>query len=150
MPKDGVEITGLVETQRMIRDLPRDLVRDGFPPALVAAGSVVGEALAANAPRRAVPANEGNREFAPLDQSVVVDVEVGRNGGVASVGFGESGPVALWDEYGHHIVTHSGRDTGKVTEPNPFMRRTTDQCANEAIDRFCSSLGNTVRTKYGR
>lgn len=132
---DGVVITGLVETQQMIVRLPAELTSDVFPEMLMAAGGVVQQELVKNAPRRKTDV-KGSREFPPLSESAVTDVEVDQNGrsGVASTGFGDAGPVALWNEYGHEIVTRSGRDTGRRTQPNPFMRRSTDNCAETAID----------------
>lgn len=150
MPSDGVEITGLVETQRMITDLAADLVTNAFPPALMAASTVVQGALASAAPRR--EEEPAKREFPALSESLVTDIEVNvsKRVGIASTGFGDAGPVALWNEFEHRIVTHSGRDTGKVTEPKPFMRRTTDNCADEAIGAFCDSIIKTVKDRYGR
>lgn len=150
MPDQDVVITGLVETQRMIVEYPGELTRSGLAAALVAGSSVIQSALKDNAPREErIPGKQ--YEFAPLLDSLVTDIQVNQTAmfGIAETGFGDAGPVALWDEYGHRIVTHSGRDTGISTQPNPFMRRTTDQCADAAIDAFCNSLLGTLRKQYG-
>lgn len=141
---DGLYITGLTETQDMIRELPNDL-RGGIATALVAAGSVVQAELRKNAPRRN---DDEKSEFPSLSSSLVTDIEVDPNGvSIASTGFGDAGPVALWNEYGHRIVTHAKVDTGKTSERNPFMRRSTDNCADDAIDAFCDSIIRTVEKR---
>lgn len=148
---DGVIITGLVETQQMIRKVPRDLVAEDLQSALMAGGAVVQEELVRNAPRRKTDV-KGSREFPPLSESAVTDVEVNASklSGVASTGFGDAGPVANWEEYGHEVVTRSGRDTGKRTEPNPFMRRSTDNCAETAIDAALKVVAEGIKRRYGR
>lgn len=147
---DGVVISGLVETQAMIRRVPADFAED-MEAVLMAGGAVVQQELVNNAPRRELGPKE-KREFPPLSESAVTDIEVSRNtfSGVASTGFGEAGPVALWDEYGHEIVTHAGRDTGKRSTPNPFMRRSTDNCAEVAIDAALAVMKKRVKERYGR
>lgn len=144
---DGFDISGLEETQTMLRAFAKDLAIDGMEGALIAGSSVLQEELAERAPRREGEAE--NREFAPLADSLITDVAVNTSGGTALTGFGDSGPVALWNEYGHRIVTHSKKDTGKETEPNPFMRRTVDACGDRVIDAFGDSLGRSIGGKYG-
>lgn len=147
---DEVVITGLVETQRMLVEMPGEVTRNGMGRALVAGSGVIEKGLVDRAPRREEePA--GAREFAPLHESVVTEVHVNAQArfGHASTGFGKSGAVADWEEYGHRIVTHEGADTGKLTEPNPFMRRTVDQDAEKAIDAFCDALLGSVEERYG-
>lgn len=149
MPDDGVEITGLVETQKMIRNLPSEIA-SGFEQDLMAPAAVVQDALRAGAPRREQRIG-GDAEFPPLHETVVTDIHVNlsRFSGVASTGFGESGPVALWNEYGHRVVTHLGVDTGEHTDPDPFMRRVTDNCADRAIDAFSAKVAQRMRSQYG-
>ena len=50
------------------------------------------------------------------------------------------GFVALWLEYGHAIVTHAGRDTGKKVAPSPFMRRAFDSAAERALEAFTEEV----------
>lgn len=148
---DGVNITGMVETIKAIVDLPDRVTREVLPDALVAGSGVIQGALIDNAPERATPATS-EREFAPLKESAVTDVEIdyAHGVGVASTGFGESGPVALWNEFGHRIVTRSGEDTGRRTDPNPFMRKTVDEKADEAIEAAAKVVGGWIRGNYAR
>jgi len=151
MPNDDVIITGLTETQRMIIEFPGELNRAGTERALMAGSAVLQQRLLENAPRGDRAA--GKRfEFPPLSQSIVTDVRVDQQHGTGSAetGFGESGPVALWNEYGHEIVTIKGKDTGVATKPNPFMRRTTDESAEAVIDAFAASLLDTLNEQYGQ
>jgi len=143
---NDVAISGLKETQQMLVELPLDLTRGSMGPALIAGSVVLQENLLVNAPVGHGP----HPEFAPLQETIVTDVEVENLSGIASTGFGDSGPVAEWNEYGHRIVTHSGRDTGLSTAPNPFMRKTTDESADAAIDAFCDRLLSDVKEKYGQ
>jgi hypothetical protein len=142
---DELRITGLVETQQMLRDVPAD-IQAGIGAGMIAAGAVIQQELYRNAPR----IQEGGKsEFQPLHSSLVTDVEINaeENYAVASTGFGDAGPVALWNEYGHRIVSRRGKDSGETTEPNPFMRRSTDNCAEDAIDAFCDRIRATVRQR---
>lgn len=144
---DDVQITGLRETQLMLQNLPAELTRLAVPRALRAGSEPIQAELHFNAPRRARDGNE-EYEFPRLEDSIVTDIEVKGLSGVASTGFGEAGPVALFQEDGHRIVTHAGKDTGEVTEPNPFMARSTESIAEAAIDAFCESLLDSVRSEY--
>ena len=144
-----VTVTGIVEVQRILTGFPRELVADCFEPALIAAGVVVQGELRRRAPRR--KQEPKLREFPVLADSLVTDIEVDteRTKGVASTGFGEAGPVALWDEYGHRIVGHTYIDTGKHTPEGPFMRLATAACAEEAIDAFCGPVVAMVKRRNG-
>jgi hypothetical protein len=146
---EGVQITGLTETIRAIVDVPKNITRNGLSDALVAGSAVIQRGLLEKAPRRKTPVTS-EREFPPLSESVVTFVEIDQNKleGIAQTGFGESGPVALWNEYGHRIVTRSKVDTGRTTEPNPFMRATADQLGEEAIEAAAKSLQGFVRATY--
>ena len=146
---EGVEITGLTETIKAIVDVPKNITRNVLSDALVAGSAVIQRGLIDKAPRRKAPVTS-EREFPPLSESVVTFVEIDENKleGVAETGFGESGPVAIWNEYGHRIVTRAKVDTGKTTEPNPFMRQTVDQVGDEAIAAAAKSLEGFVRRTY--
>ena len=145
---DDIILTGLTETQYMLIELPGEVTRVGMEKALIAGSSVVQSVLLDNTPRRERQAG-AEYEFPPLEESIVTNVEVSRLEGVASTGFGEAGIVALWDEYGHRIVTHEKTDTGRTSRAFGFMRRTTDECAEGAIDAVCDSLIGTIKEQYG-
>jgi hypothetical protein len=142
---DELRITGLVETQKMIRDVSTEVARS-LPQALIAAGVVIQGELLKNAPQRQEGHDEKSR-FPALRSSLITDIEISADGkvGLASTGFGDAGPVALWNEYGHRIVSHKGVDSGKKTLPNPFMRRSIEACADAAIDAFAEAIGVAVR-----
>lgn len=139
-----MKISGLAETQRMILDVAGD-VQDALPEAMKAASSIVEKALREDAPRG--DRSGGESKFPPLEASVITDVSITKNLAVASTGFGEAGPVALWNERGHRIVGHTRKDTGKRTVPNPFMARSTLRCADQAVNAFVDSMTRNLERK---
>jgi hypothetical protein len=142
---DELRITGLVETQQMVRAVPSDIAK-GLEPATIAAGAVIQQELLNNTPRRKEEREIGKSRFPPLAASLITDIAVSQDHrfAVASTGYGNAGPVALWLEYGHRIVSHRGVDSGKKTMPNPFMRRSAESCADRAIDAFAEVIGVRV------
>lgn len=150
MADEDVIITGLEVTRLMLIEMPGELSRKGIEKALRAGSRVFEDGLAERAPHRERPADT-EQEFPPLSDSIVTEIRVDHAAkmGYASTGFGDAGPVALWNEYGHEIVTHAKVDTGKSTRPNPFMRRTVDEDAEPAIDAFADSIYGTVKGLYG-
>lgn len=141
-----------------------DVIADALTPALMAGASVLGAELMDRVPRGPRGANY-NREFEPLESTMVTDIEVDREAltGTASTGFGKSGPVALWVEYGHNIVSRSdegvrytspsgserpGELLGRVPE-HPFMRPAIDACADRVIEAVADSVVNSIMKAYG-
>jgi hypothetical protein len=140
---DALTITGLKETQTMMIRLAAD-IGAGLEPALQAASRVIEQELFENIPR-SKKGHDDKSKYPPLASSLVTDIRIRGTFGVASVGFGDAGQVALWNEYGHRIVAHSGMDSGKKTQPRPFMRRSADNAADRAIDAFAESFAATLR-----
>lgn len=151
MAGEIVRITGLEDVQRMLREAPKHIVVTGYARALNAAAQVIARELHYRTPER----NEGDRneEEAHLIDSIVVDVQVDANGqgGRAQVGFGKEGWKANLIEYGHEMIGHlpNKKNLGRPVPANPFMRRTTDAAAEEAIQAFQDSIARTVREEYG-
>ena len=137
---DELRIRGILETQEMIRAVPADISK-ALPGALIAASAVIERELLTNIPH-AAKGHDPRSPFPPLDQSITTDILVNeqRGLGVSSTGFGAAGPVALYLEYGHRIVSHRGIDSGKRTVREPFMRSSTDKAADAAIDAFAEAI----------
>lgn len=147
-----ITIGGIEETQEMFFGSARVITDSVLEGVLVDGSKVIQRELRARSPRRATPIANEKREFERLEDSIVTDVDIHPGGlqGIARTGFGDSWPVALWNEYGHRIVTHDKRDTGKLTVPNPFMRQTADACREEVIDVCSASFQSRLRALYGQ
>lgn len=150
-----MEVEGVDELVRFLRDAPKLLVMVGFQRALTSAAEIVADTLAYNAPEK-----EDNKaggllpEPGDLKSLVTYDIELDQQGrgGVATIGFRgrKAGTVAYWLEYGHRIVGHKPRkvDTGKSVVPNPFVRKTADQALPVALERFNASLADTIKREF--
>lgn len=141
MDTGGIVVTGIEEVNRMLTDLPAVIVARAFLKALDAGAKVIERGLLERTPER----DEGDRrEDVPhLIDSIVIEINIDSQlrGGIAKVGFGNMGHVALWVEYGHHLLGHkpTKKELGNV-QPYPFMRPTADAVANDVIQAFQDAL----------
>lgn len=147
----GITVEGLSETMEMLSAAPKHIVVAGFAKALKAGADVIAAELAARTPER----DEGDRneEVGHLMDNIVIQVQVDPNGqgGIASVGFGKLGHIAMWVEYGHRLLGHkpNKKEIGTV-QPHPFMRPAAAASSDAAVAAFSSSLEATVNAEYGR
>jgi hypothetical protein len=150
MPDALISQYGLEAVQTMLREAPRTIVARGWVRALSAGGEAIAEVLEANTPIKEEDTG-GLLDRGELRESVMIEVILDSNfrGGLARVGFGKNGPVALWIEYGHRMVGHKPlkKLLGEVPQ-KPFMRITTDQAYDRAVAAFAQSLEETVRTEF--
>lgn len=145
-----VTITGLEDVQRMLAEAPRSVVASGYTKALQAAANVIADEVELHTPVKAQDTG-GLLDKGVLRESLMIAIEldVQFRGGIAKVGFGKNGHVALWVEYGHNMVGHKpGKKPSGVVPANPFMRTAADAKANSAIDAFANSLSQTVRENF--
>lgn len=142
-----------------------DVIADAIQPALMAGVMVLGDELLKRMPR-GPRGDTHNLEFAPLETSMVTDILVDRKAlkGSSSTGFGKSGPVALWVEYGHQQVARSstgaryrspfsGRERkgeliGSVPE-HPFMRPSVDAAYPAIVDAVTDSIADSLARAFG-
>ena len=147
----NITIEGLDETVAMLEQAPRRIVSRGYRKALQAAADVIADEVRVRTPIKAEDTG-GLLAEGELRESLVTDVEIDSQarGGVAEVGFGDNGHVALWLEYGRHVVGHKPelKDTGKVIPAKPFMRPAADASAEAAVDAFAESLKQTVTEEF--
>jgi len=138
---EGVIVRGIPQVQRNLAEFPRLLVMRCFGKALSRAAGVFEQELAARCPE-AKDYAPSDDEYGPLLENLmsVVTIDTNGQGGRAQIGFGKKSMVALWIEYGHRIVTHAGRDTGKVAVANPFMRRAFAAAAERAVTVFVETV----------
>ena len=138
----GMQVTGLDECIEMMEDAPKNIVMLGYGRALTAAMYVVAEAVVSRAPV----------ETGEMVKGLVVEVKVDSSarGGIAEMGFGKQGHVAMWVEYGHHMVGHKPgkKYLGFDVQPHPFMRPSFDASADQAVEAFAASLSNTLKLAY--
>lgn len=134
MAEAGITIRGIPEVSKALIALPKEIATQLYFYALEAAIKQIFAPLLQNTPEQ--PANESGGLFddpgslrAALDYAVKLDSQ-GR-GGWAGVGFGKQSAVALLVEYGHQLLTHSGKHIGSVI-PYPFNRQVFDSGAPEA------------------
>lgn len=143
-------VVGLEEVQQFLRDAPKLIVARGFVNALSAGGNVIAEVLEKNTPVKEEDTG-GLLDRGELRESVMVEVNLDEDlhGGVARVGFGKNGPVAYWIEYGHRMVGHEPkRKMLGLVAADPFMRPSTDEAAEPAIEAFAQSLSGTIRREF--
>lgn len=137
----SINITGLEEVQRRLREAPKILVAQTFVKAFDRAAGVIAAEVAAHAP-------EGEEEL--LKENIVTEVTLDSNmrGGVAKIGYrstisertgASADMIALWVEFGHRHVSKSGKEVGHVPA-HPFMRPAAQTSATRAIEIF----GETV------
>lgn len=150
MADDAVTVTGLNEVLAMLTDLPREIVARAWLKALRAGANVMSEYLSSMTPE----ADEGSRsgqaqanDLPHLVDSIVVGLELdsGYRGGIAFVGFGKMGHVALWIEYGHWIVGH--KPSKKVLgwyQPHPFMVPVIEAAYEQTLAAFAAALVETL------
>ena len=142
-----LQITGLEQVQRAITELPAQIVVRSFARALDRAAGVI----AAEVELRAEGLGESGSDT-PLSEHVVTKTEVdtGKRGGVASVGFDTSrdersglpqDTKAMLVEFGHQQVTHRPKKkaVGRVP-PHPFMRPAFQASGDKAIEVFAATL----------
>ena len=145
-----ITVTGLVEVQRMLSELPKAIVAKGYLNALSAAGNVLKDEVDARTPIRLEVSGEdllvsgGDLKAALM---MKVELDTGLRGGSVDIGFGKQGYKANWVEYGHRMVGHKpGKKALGQVPPHPFLRPAFDAKADEAIAVFAESLENTLRT----
>lgn len=143
-----ITVTGDREVALMLREGPKMLVANGFLKALSAGGNVIADALEVNTPVKAEDTG-GVLDRGVLRESVMIQVELDSQfrGGSAHIGFGKNGYVANWLEFGHVLKSHKGKVLGFVP-PNPFMRRTLNNCGDQAIQAFADSIKNTAKDMF--
>jgi HK97 gp10 family phage protein len=155
----NISIEGLEETVAMLEQAPRTIAARGYRKALQAGANVIANAVEARTPIKAEETG-GLLEQGELRESLVTDIELNSDlrGGVAEIGFGKNGHVALWVEYGHRQVEHGakwadrqkgyeGKLLGEVPA-KPFMRPAADASAEAAVDAYAESLKQTVSEEF--
>ncbi len=142
---DLAVVTGLDEVNQMLDELPKVIVARAWLKALQAGAKVMEEYLISNTPE----ADEGDRkeDLPHLKDSSVIEITLDSQfrGGIARVGFGKMGNVALWVEYGHRIVGH--KPNKKVLgqyAPHPFMSTSVSQAYEATVAAFQSALVETL------
>ena len=143
-----IQVTGLEDVQRMLKEAPKHVVVTGYAKALRRSINVIAETLQMLTPEGS---NHTNDDILPLNESIVTDVQVDSNGrgGVARVGYGKSGHVALFVEYGHVMKTHKpGSSIVGHVPAHPFMRPAFDQSAAAATAAFQESITETVENEF--
>lgn len=151
MPDGLIEIEGLEDVQRLLAEAPRTVVARGYLKALQAGANVIANELESNTPIKKEDVG-GLLDKGVLRESVMIVIELDSDfrGGVALIGFGKNGFVALWLEYGHRMLSHGAKGTRHeigtgIVAANPFMRRTTAACADRAIDAFADALASELK-----
>ena len=148
-----IQITGLEQVQRRLKEISKGLAAKSFAKALDRAAGVI----QAEVQTRAEALPEASQT--PLSEHVIVKVEVDTNkgGGIALVGFDSSQDErtgvpqdlkALWVEYGHQMIGHKPAKRplkGPLTPdgvvvPHPFMRPAVEAVADQAIQVFGETL----------
>lgn len=143
----GITVTGIPDVQRNLSNFPRLLVMQCLGKALSKAAGVFEEELRATCPETdySTSSDDYGHLVDNLLSEVTIDTE-GR-GGKASVGFGRKGMVALWVEYGHRMLSHSGAPTKLArVQANPFMRRAAEAAADRAIEVFTETIKEYMKT----
>ena len=158
-----VTITGLEDTLRAMKALPKIIVARGYVKALSRGIGVIRYALNAETPVLKsdlfTAAAKGQKHPGDLKRALTTEVTLDSQfrGGTAEAGYsGHQGKIALWVEYGHRIVIPGGRyvdSRGKSRKgtvigqvpAHAFMRRAYDASAAEAVDAVAESLAQTVK-----
>jgi hypothetical protein len=131
-------VLNLDDVKQSLLAMPGDLVRECFPDALAAGGAVIERELRPRTPQAAEETTSA-REYGRLVDDLSTHVEVDALEGTAKTGFGKLGHVALFEEYGHRKVSHTGKVVGFVPA-NPFMRQAAEVAADGAVDAFEESI----------
>lgn len=137
----GITVRGIPEVQRNLADFPKLLVMGAFTKALSRAAAVFEAELRANTPE--TDYSTSSDEYGHLVDCLTDELEIDTNGrgGRVRVGFGRKGYVALWVEYGHRMLSHSGQKTKlDRTKANPFMRQAFENAADAALDAFTEAI----------
>lgn len=142
-----LQITGLDQVQKALRELPAKVVVTSYAKALDRAAGVIAAEVTARA--EALPESGSDT---PLSEHVITKTEVDTNqrGGAAAVGFDSSQDdrtgipqdlKALLVEMGHRMLTHQPgkKEVGHVA-PHPFVRPAFEATADKAIEVFAETL----------
>jgi bacteriophage HK97-gp10 putative tail-component len=136
---EGITVRGIPEVQQNLKGFPRLLVLNCFRQALARAASVFEEELAVRAPETEYSTSSEDRGH--LIDSIMSDITIDTQGrgGRVKVGFGKKDMVALWVEYGHRMLSHSGKPIGTVPA-HPFIRPAFEAAADRAIEVFTETV----------
>lgn len=153
MSKELVTITGVEEVCRDLGQMPAALVIRSFYQGLSSSGGVLVEELLARTPERH-DENARPEDQIPLRDDIQAQITLDSNlrGGFIEVGFGRTGYIANWLEYGHKLVGH--KPGNKVLGAVPrttvgaaafgFMRRAGDAGADRAIAAFIDTVIGSI------
>jgi hypothetical protein len=135
-----VNVEGLEDTRRDLYDLPEQIVRELFPAALKAGGDVLQAELEARTPKSPDESTSA-KEYGTLRADLGSEIEIQEQEltGSVKVGFGKTGYIALFIEYGHRKVTHDGKQVGH-TAAVPFMRQAAEAAEDAAVEAFANAL----------
>src|ERR1700733_5711926 len=105
----GITVRGIPEIQRNLAEFPKVLVMGAFNKALSRAAAVFEAELRSRTPESDY--STSSEEYGHLVDCLmdVIEIDSGGRGGRASIGFGRKSMVALWVEFGHRMVSHSGK-----------------------------------------
>jgi hypothetical protein len=145
MPETLITVRGIPEVQRNLAAFPKVLVVRCFAKAFSRAAAVFEAELRIQCPESdfSTSSEEYGHLVDNLTDEITIDTQ-GR-GGHCQIGFGRKGFLALWIEYGHRIVTRSGKDTGKRVPAQPFMRKSFDIAADKALEVFVEAVQEFMR-----
>ncbi len=146
MPEAGITVQGLAEVQKNLSAFPRLLVVGCFNKAFKRAAAVFEEEIRANTPETEY--STSSEEYGHLVDNLMdeISLDTQGRGGRLKIGFGKAGFVALFVEYGHRMVTHSKKDTGKFVPANPFMRKAFAAAAGKALEAFTEAIQEYMKT----
>ena len=134
-----VQITGIAEVQKMLREAPKLIVANAFHRALVAADNVIQAELAIREPHGQLTAD--NKATLAESRTSLIELDSQFRGGVLNIGYGKQGFVAGWVEFGHKMVGHKpGLKLLGTVVPHAFMRPSFDASADKAIEAFANAL----------
>lgn len=135
----GITVRGIPEVQRNLAEFPRILVMGAFNKALSRAVAVFERELRARTPE--ADYSTSSEEYGHLVDALtdVIEIDTNGRGGRASIGFGRKSMVALWVEFGHRMLSHSGKDVGTV-QAHPFMRPAFEAAADAALEAFTVAI----------
>lgn len=136
---EGITVRGVSEVQRNLADFPRLLVMECFSKALSRAAGVFEEELRAVTPE--TDYSTSSEEFGHLVDNLVstVTIDSQGRGGRARISFGKKGFVALWVDFGHRMLSHSGKEI-KAVPGTGFMRRAFESAAERALEVFVETV----------
>ena len=144
---EGITVRGIPQVQANLKGFPRILVMGCFAKALSRAAGVFEEALAAECPEAEMETTSSEKYGTLLENIMsIVTIDTQGRGGRASIGFGKKGFVAVFIEYGHRMMTHQKKDTGKFVPQNPFMRRAFSRAADKALEAFTEEVENFMQS----